>query len=139
MNKPKTRAWIILAVIVAFAILNPTIFRDYNWAEEDQVLLETILTFVASLALTYFYFLPVKTIPRAEKFIMPAVLWPFTCVVMSVLMKNIFDRVFPSEYDTGADNTEVARTITNLVYYLLLTVPLIGLMKLYVFIRRHPE
>jgi hypothetical protein len=121
----RNRIWIILAVILLGAIIIPSQFRKGGI---DSDLLFSIP--VVILVLGYLYISPFKTISITEKVLIPLILGPVIYFIVTTLMHKILDRIF-NDYNMDVDRTMITEFCVNLLYFCSLTLPLIGIMKIY--------
>lgn len=121
----KSRFWIILAFIFLSALLMPSQFRKGGIND----LLLTLIP-VSALVLSFFYVFFLRNIPPQERMIIPIILWPVVYFSMTMVFEIVLDLIF-DEYELGVSKTEATTFFVNLFYYCLITMPILGLMKMY--------
>ena len=121
----KKRFWIILVIIFLCAFLMPSQFRKGGI---NQLLLTSIP--LSALVLAYFYVFFIKDIPSLERTIIPLILWPVVYFSMTMVTEIVLDLIF-NDYEFGVSKTKWTTFFVNLFYYCLITLPVLGLMRLY--------
>lgn len=127
------RFWIILGIILMCSFLMPSQFRKGGIS---HILLITVP--VSALVLAYLYVFFLRNIPSLEKTLIPLLLWPVVYFSMTTVTEIILNMVF-DDYEFAISITKGATFLVNLLYYSLITLPVLGLTKIYSFIFPHSK
>jgi hypothetical protein len=121
----RKRIWLIAAIIVLSAFVVPSQFQK-GGIDSDILFLIPIV----NLILAYIYFLPMQELAVVERTILPPCVWFVNYFIMTTITGKILD-TFDYDYDIKIMFSQQLTIAVNLLYFILLTFPLIGMLKLY--------
>ena len=121
----RKRIWLIAAIIVLSAFVVPSQFRK-GGIDSDILFLIPIV----NLIVAYIYFLPMQELAVVERTILPPCVWVVNYFIMTTITRKILD-TFDYDYDIKIMFSQQLTIAVNLLYFILLTFPLIGMLKLY--------
>ena len=121
----RKRIWLIAAIIVLSAFVVPSQFQK-GGIDSDILFLIPIV----NLILAYIYFLPMQELAVVERTILPPCVWFVNYFIMTIVTGKILN-TFDYDYDIKIMFSQQLTIAVNLLYFILLTFPLIGMLKLY--------
>jgi hypothetical protein len=121
----RKRIWLIAAIIVLSAFVVPSQFQK-GGIDSDILFLIPIV----NLILAYIYFLPMQELAVVERTILPPCVWFVNYFIMTTITGKILN-TFDYDYDIKIMFSQQLTIAVNLLYFILLTFPLIGMLKLY--------
>ena len=131
-NFIRNRFWLVFITILICACLTPTQFQKGGINNTLVILIP-----ISALALAYFYAFFLKNIPALERIIIPLILWPVVYLVITFVTEGALDRIF-DDYEFGVTQTRATTVVVNLFYYSLISLPILGLTRIYSKIFRYP-
>jgi hypothetical protein len=121
----RKRIWLIAAIIVLSAFVVPSQFQK-GGIDSDILFLIPIV----NLILAYIYFLPMQELAVVERTILPPCVWFVNYFIMTTITGKILNTL-DYDYDIKIMFSQQLTIAVNLLYFILLTFPLIGMLKLY--------
>jgi hypothetical protein len=122
-----------MATTVLSAFIVPSQFQK-GGIDSDLLFLIPIV----NLILAYIYFLPMQELTVVERIILPPCVWFVNYFIMTTVTGKILN-TFDYDYDIKIMGSQQLTILVNLLYFTLLTFPLIGILKLYYTFRADRE
>jgi hypothetical protein len=121
----RKRIGLIIATVVVCALVVPSQFQK-GGIDSDILFLIPIV----NLTLAYIYFLPMQELVVVERTILPPCVWFVNYFIMTTITGKMLS-TFDYDYDIKIMGSQQLTIAVNLLYFILLTFPLIGILKLY--------